>query len=111
MKKNKLLPENSLAKIIHKQNNEIIADILLGVTPKELDKVYQFEVDKSFRDSFIIHKSAKKGQTSFRITKDLLDSLISTSLKIKKQPKLIITINSGSDEYIITSSITKNKVR
>lgn len=72
-----------------------------GVPPDQLTNSREF---------FITHKSAKKGQTSFRITKDLLDSLISTSLKIQKQPKLIITINSGSDEYIITSSITKNKV-
>ena len=56
------------------------------------------------RDFFIIHKSSKKGQSSFRITKSLLDSLLKTSIKIQKQPKLIINI---ADSYILTCVITK----
>jgi hypothetical protein len=75
---------------------------LFGVPPEELN-VYAYT-------SFTVHKSAKKGQNSFRITKSLLENLISTSLKIQKQPKLVITINTGSDEYVINCSITKTKV-
>jgi hypothetical protein len=70
---------------------------LFGVPPASLD----------YRDTFTVHKSAKKGQNSFRITKSLLDSLIETSIKIKKQPKLIISIGVGDGEYILTCSITK----
>ena len=72
---------------------------LFGVPPEELN-VYD-------HSSFRVHKSAKKGQSSFRITKGLLESLIETSLKIKKQPKLIISIPVGLDEYILTCDITK----
>jgi len=99
-----------------KKNNEFILGSItfgpkiekeLGITPKELEKVSLFS---KYKDFFTIHKSSKKGQSSFRITKDLLENLIATSLKIQKQPKLIITINSGSDEYILICSLTKNKV-
>jgi len=78
---------------------------LLGIPPEEI--VQNISLFSKNRDTFTVHKSAKKGQTSFRITKDLLENLISTSLKIQKQPKLIIIIQDGSNEYIITSSITK----
>lgn len=56
------------------------------------------------KDSFIVHKSSKMGQTSFRVTKGLLESLIETSIKIQKQPKLVLTI---AGEYILTCSLTK----
>jgi hypothetical protein len=61
------------------------------------------------RDCFVIHKSSKKGQNSFRITKSLLESIIETSLKIHKNPTLIVTIHDDSNEYIITCSIQKTK--
>jgi hypothetical protein len=77
---------------------------LIGITPEESQKLSLFS---KYRDTFTVHKSAKKGQTSFRITKSLLDSLIETSIKIKKQPKLIISIGVGDGEYILTCSITK----
>jgi len=76
---------------------------LFGVPPEELAIVTH---DK---DSFIVHKSSKKGQSSFRITKSLLDLLLLTSSKIQKQPQLIITIPDGSNEYIISCSITKTR--
>ena len=72
---------------------------LFGVPPEELTCI---------KDSFTVHKSAKKGQNSFRITKALLDSLVSTSIKIQKKPKLIISIIDGSTEYIIDCLVTKN---
>ena len=70
---------------------------LVGVPPEAIP----------YRDSFTVHKSSKKGQNSFRITKNLLDSLFETSNQIQKKPILVITIVDGSDEYTITCSITK----
>jgi hypothetical protein len=78
-----------------------------GVPPEELNSTNS--IFSKYRDFFTTHKSAKKGQNSFRITKSLLENLISTSLKIQKEPKLIISIADGSDEYTITCLITKNK--
>ena len=69
-----------------------------GVPPEEL----------KHKEFFIVHKSSKKGQNSFRITKALLDSLLLTSIKIQKKPKLIISIIDGSNEYIIECLVTKN---
>lgn len=78
---------------------------LFGVPPEVLSSS---EVIRNIRtDSFTVHKSAKKGQTSFRITKSLLESLFTTQSKIQKKPTLIITIQDGSNEYTITSTITK----
>ena len=71
---------------------------LVGVTPLELD---------NYRDSFTVHKSAKKGQNSFRITKSLLESLFETYKQIQKRPILVISIVDGSDDYTLTCSITK----
>mgnify|MGYP001188964459 CR=1 FL=1 len=76
---------------------------LFGVPPEELEPTIIYHTV----DNFIVHKSAKNGQSSFRITKSLLDSLIDTSIKIKKQPKLIISIGVRDGEYILTCSITK----
>jgi hypothetical protein len=73
---------------------------LFGVPPEELSSI-------KFRDTFTVHKSAKKGQNSFRITKSLLDSLYETYKQIQKRPILVISIVDGSDEYTITCSITK----
>jgi hypothetical protein len=41
---------------------------LIGIPPDEVP----ISLFSKYRDSFTVHKSAKKGQTSFRITKDLL---------------------------------------
>jgi len=71
---------------------------LFGVPPGSIP------VFSKYTNSFIVHKSSKKDKVSFLITKALLESLIETSIKIQKQPKLIITI---ANEYIIDCSITK----
>jgi hypothetical protein len=76
---------------------------LVGVPP-ESEPISLFS---KYRDSFTVHKSAKKGQNSFRITKSLLDSLIETSNQIQKKPILVISIVDGSSEYTTTCSITK----
>jgi hypothetical protein len=73
---------------------------LIGITPEELTNC---------RAYFNTYKSAKKGQNSFRITKNLLDNLLSTANKIQKQPKLIISIPDGLDEYTLSCILTKNK--
>lgn len=78
---------------------------LFGVPPESLTICRN-----SGRDYFITHKSAKKGKISFQITKALLDNLWSTYEKIQKQPKLIISIPIGTDEYILSCELTKNKV-
>jgi hypothetical protein len=79
---------------------EKIKEQHFGVPPEELN-------EQLLRNSFNVYKSAKKGQSSFRITKSLLDSLIDTSLKIQKHPTLIISIGVDSGEYILTCNVTK----
>jgi len=74
---------------------------LFGVPPEEVNIRYHYT------DSFTVHKSAKKGQNSFRITKSLLDSLFETYKQIQKKPILVITIVDGADEYTLTCSVTK----
>jgi hypothetical protein len=95
MKKNKpyLTKTHGYEKIVNKEQH-------FGVPPEELSSI-------KFRDTFTVHKSAKNGQNSFRITKSLLDSLFETYKIIQKRPILVITIVDGSDEYTITCSITK----
>ena len=78
---------------------------LVGVPPEELTQ--EISLFSKYRDTFTVHKSAKKGQNSFRITKSLLEALIETSNQIQKKPILVVTIEDGSDEYTITCSIEK----
>jgi len=80
---------------------------LFGVPPEVLEN--PCILNNQTCNSFIVHKSSKKGQSSFRITKSLLDLLLLTSSKIQKQPQLIITIPDGSNEYIISCSINKTR--
>lgn len=82
-------------------NKMIEREMLFGVPPDELAIV------TSNHESFTVYKSAKRGQSSFRITEALLDSLILISEKINKQPKLIISIGVDSAEYILTCDVTK----
>ena len=78
---------------------------IFGVPPEAMWFSYDNQLE-----FFTVHKSSKKGQNSFRITKNLLESLIETSIQIQKKPTLIVTVMDGSNEYTITCSITKNKV-
>jgi hypothetical protein len=78
---------------------------LLGIPPQELKSEPQ--IIYHTKDNFIIHKSPKKQQNSFRITKKLLDNLWSTFQKIGKQPLLIITIPDGNGkEYTINCTVS-----
>jgi len=99
MKKNKTLPKTILPDVIHKKYSEQ----LFGVPP-ESEPISLFS---KYHNTFTVHKSSKKGQNSFRITKSLLDSLFETYTQIQKKPILVITIDDGSSEYTITCSITK----
>jgi hypothetical protein len=56
---------------------------------------------------FIVYKTAKKGQSSYRLTAIMLESLWNTATKIDKKPSLIITIPYNKEEFIITCQITK----
>lgn len=71
------------------------------------------EVFKNVREPSghsIVHKSAKSGQKSFRITKRLLDGLWSKSKKINNGGKLIITIPAtDKEDYVLTSYLTRKK--
>ena len=78
---------------------------LFGVPPDSVPE--PISLFSKYRDTFTVHKSAKKGQNSFRITKSLLESLFETYKQIQKRPILVISIVDGSDEYTITCSITK----
>jgi hypothetical protein len=78
---------------------------IVGVPPEEL--IQEISLFSKYRDTFTVHKSAKKGQNSFRITKSLLDSLFETYKQIQKKPILVISIVDGSAEYTLTCSITK----
>ena len=78
---------------------------LVGVPPEELTQ--EISLFSKYRDTFVIHKSAKNGKSSFQITKALLENLMETQKQIQKRPILVISIVDGSDEYTITCSITK----
>lgn len=72
---------------------------LIGVTPKDIQENVA---------TFTVYKSPKKGQTSFRVTKVLLDSLLETEKQINKKPYLIITISDGNDTYTLTCNVSKS---
>lgn len=78
------------------------SEMIYGVPPDQLTILKD-----NGREFFITHKSAKKGKISFLITKALLENLWDTSLKINKQPKLIISIPMENDEFILNATLTK----
>ena len=58
----------------------------------------------------IVYKSAKKGQSSFRITKSLLNGLWKKARNIDNGGKIIITIPATKEEdYILTCYLTRKK--
>lgn len=80
-----------------------------GVPKTEWVKLQAIPSDTtvSFHDKFITYKSAKKGQNSFRITKSLLESLLSKAKCLGKNPYLTITIEDDGETYKIECLITK----
>lgn len=58
----------------------------------------------------VVHKSAKKGTKSFRITSQLLSGLVKKALKVGKTPILNITIPANEkEEYVLTCHVRKLK--
>lgn len=58
----------------------------------------------------VVHKRAKKGNKSFNITQQLLQSIWFKSKKLKHVPALVITIPANEkEEYVVTCHITKEK--
>lgn len=61
--------------------------------------------------SSIVYKSAKKGQTSFRITQQLLQSIWIKSKKLKNIPALVIKIPANKKEnYVVKCHIQREKI-
>jgi hypothetical protein len=59
----------------------------------------------------IVYKSAKNGTKSFRITQQLLQSIITKSKKLKHVPALVIKIPANKNEnYIVTCHVKKEKI-
>jgi len=58
----------------------------------------------------IVYKSAKKGQSSFKITKRLLSGTWNKAKKINNGGKIIITIPDNQKEnFVLTCYLTKQK--
>lgn len=58
----------------------------------------------------IVYKTVKKGQTSFRITQQLIQAIYIKSQKLKNLAVLILTIPANSEEnYVVKCQITKEK--
>ncbi|MGD2071871.1 MAG: hypothetical protein PVG65_00070 [Candidatus Thorarchaeota archaeon] len=65
---------------------------------------------KPFSKYYTVFKSTKKGKTSFRITRQLLQSLVNKAKKIHKIGELVITIPANKQEnYILRGIVTKEK--
>ena len=65
---------------------------------------------KPFNPHYTIFKSVKKGQKSFRITQQLLQSLFHKAKKIAKLGELVITIPANKQEnYILRGILSKEK--
>ncbi len=74
---------------------------LVGIPPEEYTQ--NISLFSKYRDVIKVYKSAKKGQSSFRISKNLLDNLWNQSTKLEKKPQLILSIG----EYVLTCNIQK----
>ena len=58
----------------------------------------------------IVYKSVKEGQTSFRITQQLLQSVYLKAQKLKNLAVIILTIPANKEEnYVLRCQITKEK--
>ena len=58
----------------------------------------------------VVYKTVKEGQTSFRITQQLLQSIYLKSKKLKNLAVLILTIPANKDEnYVVKCQISKEK--
>jgi hypothetical protein len=62
-------------------------------------------------NSCITYESPKKGQSTFRIGRALLDRLFKNSKKVKKAPILVLTIPCNDKEnYVLTCTVKREKI-
>jgi len=78
-----------------------------------MTKIYKNNLKdiKPFTNTFIVHKSAKKGSKSFRITQQLLQSIYNKAQKINKLAEIVLSVPANKTEkYILHCSVTKEKI-
>ncbi len=74
------------------------------------EKIYNVPDEfKPYNHYCTVFKSAKKDQTSFRITQQLLQSLFNKALKIGKIGELVISIPANKTENYIFRGILKKE--
>jgi len=72
-------------------------------------QIYIKNVLPNFKTS-IVYKTVKKGQSSFRITQQLIQSIYNKAGKLKNLATLILTIPANQKEnYVLTCQIKKEK--
>jgi len=82
------------------KKNKKLEDIT-GVEPKKIDSLIHY---------FTIYKSVKKGQKSFRITNQLLNSLYKKASDLNKEGLLILTLPANKDfNYRVECILKKEK--
>ena len=60
--------------------------------------------------SSLVYKTPKEGQTSFRITQQLLQSVYLKAKKLKTLPVIILTLPANKKEnYVVRCQITREK--
>lgn len=75
---------------------------LTGVPKKDIDSLYQY---------CTVFKSAKKGQKSFRITSQLLNSVYKKAESLNKEGLIILTIPSDSKNiFKVKCIVQKEKI-
>lgn len=59
----------------------------------------------------VVYKNAKAGTSSFRITKQLLQSIVYKAKRLKTVSALIITIPANKKErYVLRCQVSKEKI-
>lgn len=75
-----------------------------------MSKDFITNVKSDFRTS-AVYKHAKKGTKSFRITQQLLQSIMSKAKRLRNISVLILTIPANKKEnYILRCQVTKEKI-
>jgi len=83
--------------------------LLLREYRKTQKRISKNVVKETFRQA-IVYKGVKEGQTSFRITQQLLQSIWLKAKRLKNLPVLILTIPANKKEnYVIRCQISKEK--
>jgi len=75
---------------------------ITGKPKKDIESLYQY---------YVIFKSAKKGQKSFRITSQLLNSVYKKAESLKKEGLLILTLPADSKNNFKVRCIVKKETK